>query len=108
MVNVSGGFAYIDMSVYGTFENGTAKTVSATEYDLLRKVSQWDKPVIVSGISVDLGGGSGVFKCRPSITVFEDVNENGYDATLVLSSSSVTISIVDNGDGTVSITAEYN
>ena len=56
MVNVSGGFAYIDMSAYGAFADGTAKEVDLTIGDTLGKIKQTGKPVIVAGLQIDNDG----------------------------------------------------
>ena len=53
MVNVSGGFAYIDMSVYGKLiPNGDAKEITLVGDDY-KKLLQYDKPLIICNLSYE-------------------------------------------------------
>lgn len=56
MVNAKGGFAYIDMSVYGAFTVDTPKTVDLSIGDTLNKIEQTGKPVIITGLQIDDSG----------------------------------------------------
>lgn len=50
MVNVNGGFAYIDMSSYGEFEVGTEKEVIFVGDDA-RKIRGGDKPLVICNLT---------------------------------------------------------
>ncbi len=52
MVNVTGGFAYLDMSVFGVFTNDSSKTVDLTLGGFIDKLKQIDKPTIVCGLTL--------------------------------------------------------
>ena len=53
MVNVKGGFCFVDLSVYGAFTSGTAKTGQDVESGaVFAKTQQTDKMVIICGLTV--------------------------------------------------------
>ena len=104
MVNVSGGFAYIDMSAYGAFTSGTAKEVDLTIGDTLGKVKQTAKPVIVNGLQVDDDGT--VTTIPAAFAVFLPTEGDLYGAT-ILCGNDTYVAIDINGDSneiTVTVT----
>lgn len=52
MVNVSGGFAYIDMSGYGEFTLDTPKEVTFSS-DMVERLTQTKKPIVICGLKYD-------------------------------------------------------
>ena len=52
MKNVKGGFAYIDMGIYGEVETAKAKDVASNELDAV----QSDKIVVVTGLNLKTVG----------------------------------------------------
>lgn len=56
-VEVKGGFAFIDMSVYGEFTSGTAKTSQdVTTGGVFAKTQQTGKMVIICGLNLKTVG----------------------------------------------------
>lgn len=52
MKNVKGGFAYIDMGIYGEVETAKAKDVASNELEIV----QGDKIVVVTGLNLKTVG----------------------------------------------------
>ena len=100
MVNVSGGFAYIDMSVYGVFTPNTAKEVDLTIGDTVGKVKQLSKPVVLVGLQVDVDGDT--ITVPASVVTFLH-QEIGY-ATSISNGDIYFGVIINTDDGEITIT----
>ena len=68
MKNVKGGFAYIDMGIYGEVETTKAKDVASNELEIV----QGDKTIIVTGLNLKTVG---VFS--PFIASFTSATASG-------------------------------
>lgn len=90
-----GGFAFIDMSVYGAFTSGTAKTSQdVTTGGVFEKTQQTSKPVIVTGLTV------GTTTYQPFLAVFKSATASSVTtATAVISyaGKNLTLAITDTG-----------
>lgn len=99
MVNVTGGFAYIDMSVFGKFTQSTPKAVDLTIGDMLAKLKQLDKPTIVRGLTITV---SETDFTLPSMAVgFVPTTEDDeivYKGAMIFGDSGVAITISETSN----------
>lgn len=96
-VNVKGGFAYIDMSVYGAFTSGTAKT-SQDVSKSFPATQQTGKPIFICGLTL----GSTTY--TPFNAVFTSATAAGVTtatAILDIAGKAHTIAITSAGSITV-------
>ena len=77
MMDVKGGFTYVDMSKYGTFTSGTAKTGQNVS-GIIGKLTQYDKPVILYGLTVSVTTKATVTtKYQPMLVSFSHTESSG-------------------------------
>ena len=100
MVDVKGGFAYIDMSVYGAFTSGTSKTgQDVTTGGVFEKTQQTAKPVMICGLKI---GTAATY--APFLAVFTSATANSVTtatAIVPIGGKNHTIAITDTGSITV-------
>lgn len=94
MVNATGGFAYIDMSVYGVFTPSTAKEVDLTIGDTIGKIKQLSKPVIIVGLQIDVDGD--VTSVPATVVTFLLQEEIGYATSI--SNGDIYFGVIINAD----------
>lgn len=100
MVDVKGGFAFIDMSVYGAFTSGTAKTSQdVTTGGVFAKTQQTQKPVMVCGLTI-----ASVGTYAPFLAVFTSATASSVTtatAIVPIGGKNHTIAITSAGSITV-------
>lgn len=96
----NGGFAFIDMSVYGEFTSGTAKTSQDVKTGgVFAKTQQTEKPVLICGLNLKTVG---VYS--PFIAVFTSATASSVTtatAIVPIGGKNHTIAITDTGSITV-------
>ena len=106
MMNVKGGFTYVDMSVYGTFTSGTAKTGQNVS-GIVEKLTQYDKPVIVYGLTVSVISKATVTtKYQPMLVSFSHTESSGtITAVGTALAGAATLSFTITSAGSITVTA---
>lgn len=108
MMNVKGGFTYVDMSVYGTFTSGTAKTGQNVS-GIVEKLTQYDKPVIVYGLTVSVTSKATVTtKYQPMLVSFShtvDGTTGVITAAGTALAGAATLSFTITSAGSITVTA---
>lgn len=101
MVDVKGGFAFIDMSVYGAFTSGTAKTgQDVTTGGVFAKTQQTKKPVMVCGLTI-----ASVGTYAPFLAVFTSATASGVTtATAIVPIGGKNHTIVITSAGSITVT----
>lgn len=106
-MNVKGGFTYVDMGKYGTFTSGTAKTGQNVS-GIIEKLTQYDKPVIVYGLTVSVTTKATVTtKYQPMLVSFSHTVSSGTTTAVgsaVAGSASLAFEITSAGSITVTAT----
>lgn len=106
-MNVKGGFTYVDMSIYGTFTSGTAKTGQNVS-GVIEKLTQYDKPVVIYGLSVSVTSKATVTtKYQPMIVSFSHTESSGTITaigTALAGAASISFTITSAGSITVTAT----
>ena len=106
-MNVKGGFTYVDMGKYGTFTSGTAKTGQNVS-GIIDKLTQYDKPVIVYGLTVSTTTKATVTtKYQPMLVSFSHTVSSGTTTavgTALAGAASIAFTITSAGSITVTAT----
>lgn len=107
-MNVKGGFTYVDMSKYGTFTSGTAKT-SQDVSGVIDKLTQYDKPVILYGLTVSVTTKATVTtKYQPMLVSFSHTVD-GTTGVITAAGSAVagsaTLAFAITSAGSITVTA---
>ena len=105
-MNVKGGFTYIDMSKYGTFTSGTAKTGQDVS-GVIDKLTQYDKPVILYGLTVSVTAKATVTTTYQPILVSFSHSESSGTITAVGTAlaGSATLAFSFTSAGSITVTA---
>lgn len=95
-MKILGGISYIDLSPYGAFTSGTAKT-SQDVSEIFPKTQQTGKPVCITGLTI------GTAKYAPAFVEFTSatVSTTTTATAIITAAKNVTIAITNTGSITV-------
>ena len=89
MVNAKGGFAYIDMSVYGAFA-GSPISFNPRIGDVDKKLRQKDKPIVLVGLHISNGEGE-EDTILPAVVMAFDENNDVFTAMTFVGNNTLAV-----------------
>lgn len=102
MVNAKGGFAYIDMSVYGAFGEEPVSFDSRVG-DVDKKLRQKDKPIVLVGLRISNGEGEEDTVFPAMVANFLEASEDVFSSMTFMGNGALTVIFaLDDGKITVS------